>query len=63
MDLTSNSTPAREHLYGEEAIVATAGMRVTIETSPGGADVLDVVVPAGKTWNVKFVVSIDETPP
>ena len=38
-----------------------AGQRLKIETSPGGGEILDVEVPAGKKWNVYVKVDIQES--
>lgn len=60
MNLNRNTVPSREMLYGEDDAVLTAGQRLTVETSPGGAEILDEEVPTGKVWTVKVSVSVDE---
>ncbi len=61
MTLTETQTPAKTKKTGEETnLVITAGQRLTIETSPGGAEILDDVVPAGKEWRATIGISIDE---
>lgn len=62
MILHTTTLPARVKRSGEESgVVIAEGQRLRIETSPGGAEVLDVDVPAGKQWVVTVSVSIDET--
>lgn len=34
------------------SVELSAGQHLKIETSPGGEELLDVVVPAGKVWSV-----------
>lgn len=36
-------------------------VKLKIETSPDGEEVLKVTVPAGKSWTVQLVVDITET--
>lgn len=45
----------------EDNISITAGQRFTIETSPGGAEILDEECPVGKVWSVRVIVEITET--
>lgn len=62
MNLVTHEQPATTKKQGEDdGIVISAGQRLRIETSPGGAEILDVVVPAGKQWTATVSVSIDET--
>jgi hypothetical protein len=62
MILATHSLPASVKKTGEDGgLVILAGRRLTIETSPGGAEILDETVPAGKRWTVTISVSIDET--
>jgi len=37
-----------------------AGKRLKIETSPGGEEILDEEVPAGKSWKIRIAVSVEE---
>jgi len=53
--------PAKSNYSGSGNVEATAGQHFKIETTPNGVDVLDVVVPQGKTWKVKMDISIEET--
>ena len=59
--LAEESSPARITKQGCDTVTVPAGQRVTVETSPGGAELLDVEVPAGKTWVVTVNVHIVET--
>lgn len=61
MELITKEIEAFVRKYGEETdLVIPAGQRIRIETSPGGAEVLDETVPAGKQWTATISVSIDE---
>ena len=62
MHLVTHELPATVKKHGEEGgIGIVAGQRLIIETSPGGAEILDVTVPAGKQWTMTISVDIDET--
>lgn len=62
MDLTQVQHPATTQLSGSDSgIVVPAGQRLIIETSPGGSEILDVEVPAGKQWILNIGVDIRET--
>lgn len=62
MDLVTHELPASVKKHGEEdGIRLVAGQRLTIETSPGGTEILDVTVPPGKQWIATINVGIDET--
>ncbi len=62
MDLRTVEIAARKELVGEQTDLAVAaGQRLTVETSPGGAEVLDEIVPANKLWTVSLSVKIVET--
>ena len=60
MNLTDTSEPARVTKYGTDSVEVTAGNRLTIETSPGGTEVLDISVPEGKVWTARLTVEIIE---
>ena len=45
---------------GRKILVLTAGMHLKIETSPGGDEILDVVVPEGKAWKVNVTIAVYE---
>ncbi len=61
MILEQTDRPAVSTLHGEQVgVTATAGQRFVIETSPGGGEVLDEDVPAGKVWTIAISVNIDE---
>ena len=38
---------------------AVAGQRIKIETSPGGDELVDALVPSGKVCNYKLVLSVE----
>ncbi len=58
---TIEASGAKLLKQGSDSFAVTAGQRLTIETSPGGTEVLDVEVPAGKAWAVSITVTITET--
>jgi len=62
MELVKTETPATVK-YAAEAhnIVGAAGQTLKIELSPGGPDVLTVMIPAGKAWHIAAGLNIDET--
>lgn len=45
---------------GQDAFNMVAGETLKVETSPGGEDILEVTVPAGKRWSVRVGVRISE---
>ncbi len=56
--------PAREAALisrTSEVVELTTSQRLKIETSPGGEELLDVVVPLGKHWSVGITVTVTET--
>ena len=53
--------PAKSNYSGSGEVVVDSGKHLKIETTPGGLDILDVVVPEGKTWKVRIDISIEET--
>jgi len=61
MDFQDYSHPARTVKAGRAIVEIPAGQRLTIETSPGGTEILDLEVPAGKQWTVHLGVDITET--
>lgn len=62
MNINTTELPVRIKKTGEQGGIAIpAGQKLVIETSPGGSEILDVTVPAGKEWTVTISVSIDET--
>ena len=60
MDLDRREFPASCRLSGSESITLMAGKRLKIETSPGGEEILDEEVPAGKSWKIRIAVSVEE---
>ena len=65
LDLTRNDAqiiPAR--LVGDSNFSLTEGGRLRIQIKPYGGDIddiLDELVPAGKSWSIGIMVSIVET--
>ena len=59
--LISDNVEALSRLAAGGNLTLAAGEHLTIETSPGGEEYLDVVVPNGKSWAVSVSVSITET--
>lgn len=58
-DYTQTATTFKS---GQESnIPVAAGQILRIETSPGGAEILDVEVPVGKAWSVRIIVEVHET--
>jgi len=53
--------PAKSNYSGSGNVEVTGGKHLKIETTPGGLDILDAVVPEGKMWKVKIDISIEET--
>jgi len=52
--------PARKNYTGDYVVEdLAAGKHYKIETSPGGVDILDFEVPAGKKATIAVVVIID----
>ena len=49
------------HKWGQDEFNLTAGQSLKIETSPRGEEILDIEVPAGKTWTGIVVVDFVET--
>ena len=60
MNLRTEDRPATVTHLGSDGFIAAAGQHVRIETSPGGIEHLDAVVPVGKTWQVTINVHIQE---
>lgn len=44
-----------------ERVELVAGKILKIETTPGGAELLDIEVPAGKKWDVYIYLDIKES--
>lgn len=62
MELITTELPARTKKSGEESgITLAAGESLVVETTPGGSEILEATVPAGKEWRATVSVSIDET--
>jgi len=58
MAIVLSSGKVRRTGAGEASLVE--GQSLRIETSPNGEELLNVVVPAGKTWKVNIAVVVDE---
>lgn len=50
-----------EVYQGHQAIELEAGKSFKIETNPGGVEMLNKTVPAGKHWTVAVQVTVIET--
>jgi len=58
---TIDASAAKTLLQGADSFSVAAGQSLKIETSPGGAEVLDAECPAGKAWTVSVRVTVTET--
>ncbi len=59
--LVTRTLPTSTKLSGEETDLAlVAGKMLTVETTPGGAELLSAECPVGKAWKVSISVNIDE---
>lgn len=61
MELVDKSQPAKTLKTGRQAVVIPGGKSLKIETTPDGKEILNVIVPAGKTWSAIIIVEIIET--
>jgi hypothetical protein len=61
-ELILKEVPTRviTHSGGIVTMQLEAGKSLKIETSPEGDDLLDVVVPEGKVWNLSISVQVNE---
>lgn len=59
--LISDNVEAVTRFTSGGNLTLSVGKHLTIETSPGGEEYIDVVVPDGKLWNIRVSVSITET--
>ncbi len=57
---TSTIVSSVQKTGSESGVDVPAGKSVKIETTPGGIEILNVVVPAGKRWEVSFGVDVRE---
>lgn len=60
MQLTVKQHPHTQKT-ASDTFVVPAGKTLTVETSPGGEEILSAVVPAGKSWLVTVVIDVSET--
>jgi len=58
MDMTTTDVGTR--ISGTQRVEMVAGQHLKMETSPGGEELLDEVVPAGKAWSALVIVVITE---
>ena len=64
INLSTVTVPARASASFSQGSVdfsLAAGKTLSIETSPNGEEILNLTVPAGKSWAVSVSVSIHET--
>ena len=61
IELRTEALPARTTKTGNDTFTVAAGKHLIVETSPQGDEILDVEVPAGKTWTVTVNVYIQES--
>ena len=63
MAIEWEDTPAKkESTRVSDHITVEPGQSLRIETSPSGAEVLNVTCPMSETWDVHFVYKITATP-
>jgi len=55
------ATAARDVSIGSASVSLTAEQYLKIETSPGGEEVLNAQVPAGKAWSVVIHITVCES--
>lgn len=53
-------TKRNRQLVGTDVVQVEERQSLVIETSPGGKEILDEEVPAGKVWEAKVWVEITE---
>ncbi len=63
MDLVVGRTvTANRQLHGAEIVSGVAaGKSFTVETSPGGLEILNETIPEGKVWEIRVDIHIIET--
>jgi len=61
IELRTEALPARTTKAGNGTFTVPAGKTLKFETTPGGQELLNVVVPAGKTWTVTVNVYVVES--
>jgi len=62
MEIGTRTVAAATIKFGSDEVTCSAGQSLKIETSPGGAELLNLECPAGKQWsNVRVNVQITET--
>jgi len=61
MVLLDKSVPAQNSRMGRGTYTIPAGKALIIESSPNGLDILNEIVPAGKSWSVTVNIDIVES--
>ena len=61
MELVQKIVPAETRYSANGGYDIPAGKTITIESAPGGTEMLSEEVPAGKSWRVVINVSVVET--
>ena len=61
MELVNNSIIAQAKYVGTGQYIIPAGKSLKIETSPAGEEILNVTVPAGKSWAVAMQIVVVES--
>ena len=61
MELSNKSQEAHTKYAGRDTVTLSAGQTLKIETSPNGEEILNEIVPEGKTWVVDIDLKVTET--
>lgn len=61
MVILLNTENINKKMTGASEVSASAGQVFKIETTPGGEEVLNETVPAGKAWSIHVSVHIEES--
>lgn len=61
MELIDNSVIAQTRYTGAAQVTMLAGKSLKIETLPVGEEILNVTVPAGKSWAVAMQIVVVES--
>ena len=57
--MASLTHESKQHVLDIVSVVVAAGQTLTIETSPGGEELLLAECPAGETWDVSMHIQIN----
>lgn len=60
MELSTRQVEPSTFKWGSSADQVIAGQALKIETTPDGVEILNATCPAGKAWNVRVDIYIDE---